>query len=574
MRKYTICIILIIVMSVINMISMDKVDAANHQLEDLHVEVTIEDDGSAKIRETRNADLSEGTENYIVIENLGRSTIQEFSVTENEETYEYVDKWDIGASREDKAFKNGLITTNNGYELSWGIGEYGKHEYIVEYTITDFIKQLEDAQVLFWRFVNDETNIPPENVTIEIKSEKHFNEDDEKIWAFGYPGDVHFVEGTISAKSDQPLNKSDYVTLLVQFEDGLFATEDHIDQTVEQIQDQAFEGSDYGKEDTSFTKDKSIFEYLSSLIDNAFNFLFIVGMIILLIYVRFSKKSSPLSKKQPKFQRKYDEEYYRDYPYEGNFLHAHYITYSIGTTNFQTLLTAVLLKWIKEERIRVEVTEKRGIFSKNKNVATIYIMNDNMKTDSREGQLFAMIKHVANSDGILTENQLAKWAERNKRKLDNWEKGIMNDSIRVLGKKDYLTSEHKKILFMNKKIFELTNSGKQVEKNVYKYVNYLHDYSLLNEHEAVNVKIWDDIMIWAAYLGLTTVVMEQFKSLYPQYIEESIYQDESVRTTRRLAHRTNKGRSAAKSRSSGRGGRASRRGGSGSFGGGKGGGTR
>src|SRR5699024_8402056 len=207
-------------------INMQSVIAADNKLEDLHIHVYIHNDGSATITEQRQATLSEGTENYIVIGNLGASTIRDFTVSEEGETYEFIDPWDINASRTNKTFKNGIIKETNHYELIWGIGDYGSHHYVVQYTITDFIKQLDDSQILFWRFVNDQTNIPPENVTVEIETEKEISEAEEGIWGFGFEGDVQFANGKVVAKSDRPLKKKDYVTILVKFPDDQFGTTD------------------------------------------------------------------------------------------------------------------------------------------------------------------------------------------------------------------------------------------------------------------------------------------------------------------------------------------------------------
>src|SRR5699024_6394810 len=160
--------------------------AEEDSLKDLSILVYIYEDGSAKIAERRIMNITQGTENYDVIENLGTSTITDFFVQENDAIYEYVEPWDSDASREEKTFKSGIIATDNGYELVWGIGEYGIHEYYVVYTVTDFIKQLEDKQILFWRFVNDRMNVPPENVWIQIEMDRPMTKETEKIWAFGF----------------------------------------------------------------------------------------------------------------------------------------------------------------------------------------------------------------------------------------------------------------------------------------------------------------------------------------------------------------------------------------------------
>lgn len=55
----------------------------------------------------------------------------------------------------------------------------------------------------------------------------------------------------------------------------------------------------------------------------------------------------------------------------------------------------------------------------------------------------------------------------------------------------------------------MTTKTEQFKDNVYMFENYLNDFSLLNEHEPVNVKLWDELMIWAALLGITTVVYKE-----------------------------------------------------------------
>src|SRR5699024_4469304 len=129
------------------------VEAADHTLKSLSVHVQLNEDGSARIKERRVANLTKGTESFIVIGNLGDSDIKDFVVEENGQTFEFVSDWDIDWSREEKAFKNGIIETSSGYELSWGIGDYGEHDQTVSYTVTNFIKELnDDSQILFWRF--------------------------------------------------------------------------------------------------------------------------------------------------------------------------------------------------------------------------------------------------------------------------------------------------------------------------------------------------------------------------------------------------------------------------------------
>jgi len=222
-----------------------SVQAADNKIEQIQMEVFIHDDGSAKVKETRLVDLYEGTENYIAFGNLGNAFIENFKVSEDGRAYETVDNWNLDASREEKAFKSGIIETAEGIELSWGIGEYGQHEYILEYESTNFIKQLNDAQMLYWQFVNSNMDPPPENVSIEIEANENFTQENTSIWMFGHLGAIQLSNGKIMAATHTPMTSNSYVVILTKFKNGMFQADDVIDQSFTQVQNEAFVGSDY-----------------------------------------------------------------------------------------------------------------------------------------------------------------------------------------------------------------------------------------------------------------------------------------------------------------------------------------
>src|SRR5690625_7504219 len=108
MKKRYVRIIFFMFLFLIQVFNLEEV-AAKDKLEEQYIHVFINEDGSARITEKRVAYLTEGTENYIVIGNLGESTILDFVVSENGKTYQYTHNWDINASQNEKTFKNGLI---------------------------------------------------------------------------------------------------------------------------------------------------------------------------------------------------------------------------------------------------------------------------------------------------------------------------------------------------------------------------------------------------------------------------------------------------------------------------------
>ncbi len=555
--------------------SMGNVYATDHRLESLDINVFLNPDGSAIIQEHRVADLVEGTESYIVIDNLGNSQITNFTVIENGNTFNNDSNWDIHGSRESKAGRSGIIKTSSGYELSWGIGDYGRHEYDLEYTITNFVEQLNDSQMVFWQFVNPDTNIPPENVKVTIMSENEFTEENEKIWGFGFAGDVIFQDGKVVATSNRALSSNDNVTLLIKLPDGMFTTNKVRNNSFQEIQDKALIGSDYDQgvqEEGGFTENKppknnpimTLFRIITRMGSGIFIFLFIFLM---------GKTGKTGNKTPNKFTNKYKEEYYRDYPYVGSFLDVYYIPYMMGKANFENILTGFILKWINEDRIITVEEEVGWIFKKDS--TNLKFLNANQLQHPLEDELFQMMLAAAGSNEILEEKEFTKWARSNVTKIDRWEKEVNEFSKRRLQELGYLDIIEKKVLFFKIPDYQLTVKGQDLEGNIYKYINYLNDFSLLNEHEAINVKIWDNIMIWAGFLGLTEVVAKQFEKLYPNYRQETVYRGNTIFLTSHLARNISSAKVQAQAaRSSGSGGGTSMGGGGGFSGGGGGGGTR
>src|SRR5699024_10583988 len=141
-------------------------------------------------------------------------------------------------------------------------------------------------------------------------------------------------------------------------------------------------------------------------------------------------------------------------------------------------------------------SEEVGFIFKSK-APVIYVRQSDVELASLEGELFNMLLQAANGKTKVERSHFVKWIEKNKSKVSSWEKDVKESSIDTLLHMVYFKMHEKKTLFIKRIFHELTEQGTQLEAHVYKYNNYLRDFSLLNEHEPVNVKIWDDIMIWA-----------------------------------------------------------------------------
>ena len=109
--------------------------AAQNQVHDVDISVELATDGSAHIREVWQMTLSRGTEVYLDHQNLGDIKILDLTVSdETGETYKTERSWDTDRSFERKKNRCGLHAAGSGYEICWGIGEYGRRTYTVDYT--------------------------------------------------------------------------------------------------------------------------------------------------------------------------------------------------------------------------------------------------------------------------------------------------------------------------------------------------------------------------------------------------------------------------------------------------------
>src|SRR5699024_3164492 len=155
----------------------------------------------------------------------------------------------------------------------------------------------------------------------------------------------------------KPLHKNDFVTILTEFPTGNFGTNDIIDQTFEDIKEQAFEGSDY-------TNDK----INRSLVKIILTFSFIIT--VLFIIAKVLKRII-----DHRFLSKYKGKHVNEVPYHGDFYMAYGALILFGLSNLNQLLTAFILNWINEERIQVVYTSKKSFLRNKKIVGFQFIQN-------------------------------------------------------------------------------------------------------------------------------------------------------------------------------------------------------
>ncbi|WBB29615.1 DUF2207 family protein [Parvimonas micra] len=527
------------------------------------INVRINKDGSADIESIMDFEPSKGTEYFVPINNLGKSEIVNFKVSEiengKEVSYESLESWNTKKTREEKAKKSGVVKTDKGYELCFGFGEYQRKTFILRYRVTNFIKLLKDSDMIYWQFVNKGLSAAPGEVKLTItKGEGSFDNTNSKIWAFGNKGTIEFSDGKIVFNSLTGLTSSNYVTVLVQLNKGDITSGETIDKDFSYYKDLAFKGSDYTKKADKKSSNK-IFYVAGG----------IIVAIVVLVKIFGKKKSNGYQKGD------FKGEYYRDIP-EKEWWKLSDILEDIGFDGQESIIRAYFLKWI-QEKILIPVTEEKGlIFKKDTLALKIKSGFNNDFEEKVERKLFAMFAGAAGADGILQENEFSDYLEDtdNQEEFESIEEDLEELSNEYASKNDLFEKSSK-----GKYSHTYSEKGKEFTAKLVKNYNYLKDFSLLSEREISEIKVWKNLLIYATLYDVADEVEKQLKKLSPEFLRNIDMDVESLHTAVIYSNAFSNDFVDAYSRSveeasDGGGGFTSIGGGDDSFGGGDGGGTR
>lgn len=528
-------IILILICSVVQANEMRSID----------MNVFIDENGNANVTETWQYYSDSGTECYHSYKNLGNSKIKNLIVSDDVMTYEILDGWDVNGSFDDKKYKCGINNTSDGIEICWGISEYGNKEYVVNYVITNFVSELNDSQMAYWELIPQGT--APQEASITIWSELDY-EDTLPVWGYGnYGGFCYVADGKIEMKSDGALDDDEYMTILVKFSNGMFNCVEKIDEDFEYYYDLSVENAEkYQEDDVTGTLAVIIFFMIT-----VFTFILSIAVISMQENVKVEKSDIKSMKSAP---------LYRDIPCNGNVERAFYISALYKLTKKDAdLFGALLLKWLKMDLISIQPDlrgKKKAIVLKN--------TGDSNDFDSqKEKEIYNMMK-VASKDDVLSQGEFEKWCNKNYNKIFKWLEDVKKEEIDELVKEGKITKLKK-----NKYQAESTLTKDAMELAGLK--NFLKEYTLIKERTPIEVKMFEEYLIYAQIFGIAKEVQKAFKDLYPDIVAESCYSTyDNINFIYMYSNSAmeSAARAQANAYNSGGGGFSSGGGGGGSFGGG------
>ena len=529
--------------------------------------VVLRADGSAEVTQVWDVTVVSGTEWYLPFENLGPLRISDLSVSENgEEFISEGERWDTDRSREQKRGRCGIVRKRGGVELCWGQGDYGDHVWTVRYRISGLVLRMKDGwNALYFTFVNPGLSAPPKRVRLSILDGRDggdaWTPENTRVWGFRSESGIRVEDGAIRAESRAPFGRNDAMTVLVRFDPELFSPAVSYDRTFEEVQQTAFEGSDYGEEKMS----------LGEILFVAF-FFFVLAVLLPGLLIAFLVSYYLLGNKYKKriFGVRRIKGWHRDIPVGGDIAAAYYVLREGDRMPVaklsDRLIGAYFLRWVLGGQVGVLPDPKKG------GRVNLSFEQEAAFTDPVENEVYRMARAASGDNLILEAGEFEKWSKKSYKRVSD-----LPDRAKLHGSK----------WFAERKLLEKSDScneaGKQAAREVVEFRNYLEDFTLSRQRGTAEVALWQDYLVFAALFGISDKVAEEFERLYPAEFSEFTQQRgmtpvvlrDTVRVSDNISVAAMRNAAAEKAaRTSGGGGGFSRGGGGGSFGGSFGGGSR
>lgn len=451
---------------------------AASRVPEMELDVALRPDGAAHIIQTWTTDADEGTEFYLGCRDSGYLTITDFSVSDQNGPYVYVEDWDVDASFEEKANRCGILETGEGVELCWGVSEYGDNRYTIEYVLHDLVGNYSDADGFNHRFVDEICD----------------------IWAFGFDGQIQFEDGVIRAWSEAPLESGAHMTVMVALEKGVLSPVRVVEDSFEAVKERALAGSDYGAGEDAEWDDEPL--TAGDLLLFAAIILTPV-LLILLLVVLLVKVGKAKRKKRMKRVG-----YFRDAPNDGNLNVTYQLGLCSGLCEEDALLGAYLMRLISQGCLEstdgpTDAGSVRLRLSHGPQSGNVY-----------DDALYTILKAAAGADGVLDPNELEHYCGQNYVPLSRF-----MESCERSGKQTLIRSSCLKgAVLDNDK--DLTKKGQQELDEVYGLKHFLLDFSLIHERGVKEAVIWQDYMVYALMLGIADKLEAQIQELYPDQLPQ------------------------------------------------------
>ena len=434
--------------------------------------------------------------------NLNNSAITNLSVSMDSIPFTITSSWDEFASFEEKAYMANITSDRDSERISFGVSEYGTHTYTIKYTITNFVNNIQDGQMINFTLLPDFYSDVLNNATINIISDFSLP-DTTEAYNFGNSnGTVSVSDEFITFNSNGSLSNNEQVKILVKFPADTFNVRRTLDNNFEYYYNESIEKVENR---SSVVLIACVCLAVGFVICSIFMTIFIVKSSKEKTEKRlnFKKKSNILPKQD-------DIPYFRDFPCNNDLLMIYFIGFEFFIVDKKTdILGAILLKWIKDKKIiyqRTEDSKIKLIFSKEKlQTIDVYL----------EKELYNMFL-LGSVDGILEQNEFNKWCAYNEFKILDWFNRLLNSQREKLIRAGLLIEKHN--FFFGKK-YIATPQLRNLALNIAGLKKYLIDYTAVGQRDVSQVLLLEDYLVIAELFKITSTIEKEFKDMYPTLLD-------------------------------------------------------
>ena len=460
----------------------------------------------------------------------------------------------------------GLVVSSGDFEIAWGVSVEGREtrKYQIKYKVVDAVKTYNDCSELYWQLVGNENGLSVDKLTATILLPKAVqNSNNLRAWAHGpYNGNVY-------PKTDRVTLSVDYLDPEVMVEVRLAVLEDifsentviPMDRLNTILSEEEQWAEEANREREEYIKDQQRKENLEKIMA-VIMIIAVIGFAVLFIVLLIM--AGIKCAKIPKRKIPYID-YFRDIPDKtssaGDAALLYYNKNGKFSKNLSKVISATMLqlavkKYIvfSEDKTGKKPDVRVSILNYSENVKTML----GLKKD--EQIVYNLLVKVANSTKeevkTFTMKEMEKYAKKHSstfiKSVNKIEKEVRAEQAR-LGNYDKKIDEQKTkelnaiklytifgfivlyfgffpislLLFANiiphailyNKLNPLTDKGLEEAAKWKGLKRYMEDFSLLNEKEVPDLKLWEKYLVFATAFGIADKVIDQLKVKYPDLQE-------------------------------------------------------
>lgn len=425
---------------------------------------------------------------------LGGYTVSDFYVYIDGKPLKYVNNWGVDTIFGTKGLY-GYRRFINDLDLCFATGDMKRHTFTLKYKVTNYVFNTDEKQVFYKKLIN---NGSFDNFLIKIKSDYYQFPDDMEIYGYGYDGDVIINNGVIniSGSGQTPFSYVSILGVLPKYE---FNTSNKV----------------YGFNNVYTYLEHANDEYeqyleLKKVFDNRWLISIIIILLIILVvigikYIRKRIKILNGYGYKNNLEIDYDKiDLYRNIPFNNDIYYA-YALIKINRIGEEdcNLISAIILKWIKEKKI---------VLNKGDDLNYIDLTSKPRFDDELEERFFDMM-YEASNNGILEAKEFRDWAIHYNSKFLSIFSLIVDKYVNLLKVDMHIyhritKNECRSRYIMDDKVY-------QDSLKLYGLRKYLEEFSKMDTKEVMEVKLWEEYLMFACLFGIADKVSNQFKHIHP-----------------------------------------------------------